>query len=150
MDPAIREAADRRFQEALEATGARDPRDFYRKALRELKEVKPWAYDQAVGHFQEVLVPSIASGDAEPLTAWRDYGRIIAQATAEGRTVEVDETGRSQPFTAETPLDRLVLHIPEDKVGRAILVSLPAEPSSAQRATFELLVRGKQRLPEDS
>ena len=150
MDPAIKEAADRRFDEALESTGARDPREFYRKALRELKEVDSAAYDRAVGHFQEVLVPSIASGGAEPLAAWREYGCLIAEATAEGRTVEVDETGLSGPFTPESPLDRMVLHLPDGRGGRAILVSLPPNPTPAQRATYDLLVMGKHRLHGDS
>ena len=146
MDPAIKEAADRKFQEALDATGARDPRDFYRQALRELKDVNTSAYDRAVHHFQEVLVPSIASGEAEPLTAWREYGLLLAQVTADGRTVEVDETGRAKPYTPDTSMDRMVLHVPDAKGQRAILVSLPPDPSPAQKATYSLLVQRKQRL----
>ncbi len=144
MEQRSREEADRRFEEALNATGARDPRDFYRGALRELKETDPSGYDQAVRYFQEVLVPSIASGEAEPLQAWRAYGCMVAQLTAPGQTVEIDETGRSAPFTPEASMDRLVLQLPEER-GRALLVSLPANPSRAQRATWELLVQGKQR-----
>ena len=148
MDPSTREEADRRFQEALDAAGARDPRDFYRQALRELKEIDSAAYDRAVGHFQDVLVPSIASGEAEPLRAWRDYGLLLAEATAQGRTVEIDETGRSEPYHPDTSLDRMVLHLPDDKGRRAILVALPPTPSRAQRATYDLLVGGKHRLPD--
>ena len=147
MDRAARTEADRRFQEAMEAAGARDPRDFYRQSLRDLKESNPQGYARAVGHFQDVLVPAIASGEAEPLSAWREYGRLIAEVTAPGRTVEIDETGRSRPYSPDSPLDRLVLHIPDEKGVRAILVSLPPTPSTAQRASFELLVRGKQRIP---
>ena len=147
MDRAAREEADRRFAEAMEATGARDPRDFYRQALKDLKESNPAGYDRAVGHFQNVLVPAIASGETEPLGAWREYGRLIAEVTAPGKTVEIDETGKSRPYVPESPLERLVLHIPEERGRRAILVSLPPKPSLAQRATFELLVRGKQRVP---
>jgi len=148
MDDAIKAEADRVFLEALERTGARDPRDFYRKSLRGLRQVNPDGYEKAVAHFQEVLVPSIANGDAKPLQAWREYGRLIAEVTVSGRTVAIDETGRSFPFEAEAPLDRLVLHLPDTKSGRAILVSLPPTPSQAQRATYELLVAGKHRLPE--
>ena len=150
MDDAIKAEADRVFSEALERTGARDPRDFYRKSLRGLRQVDPSGYDKAVAHFQEVLVPSIANGDAEPLKAWREYGRLIAEVTVSGRTVAIDETGRSEPFESDAPMDRLVLHLPDTKSGRAILVSLPPEPSQAQRATYELLVAGKHRLPESS
>jgi hypothetical protein len=146
MGDAVREEADRRFQEALERSGARDPRDYYRKALRELRNVDPGEYDRAVAHFQDVLVPSIANGESEPLWAWREYGRLIAELTVAGRTVSIDETGRAEPFDPDVPTDRLVLHLPDSKGSRAILVSLPPTPSSAQRATYDLLVAGKHRI----
>ena len=146
MDEGIRKEADRRFEGALEATGARDPRDFYRKALRELKERNPEGYDQAVGHFQNSLVPSIAAGEVEPLGAWREYGRLIAEFFEEGQTVAIDETGRSLPYDPETPMGWLVLHVPKTKGSRAILVALPPEPSPAQRATYDLLVRGRHTI----
>jgi len=146
MDKVLKEEADRRFEAALESSGARDPRDFYRKALRELREADPGGYDQAVSHFQEVLVPSVASGESDPLWAWREYGRLIAEVTAEGRTVAIDKTGRSQPFLPDAPMDRLVVQLPEARGGRAILVPLPPTPTSAQRAAYELLVTGKHRL----
>jgi hypothetical protein len=147
MDPVIKAEADRRFETAVRATGARDPRDFYRESLRALKESNPKGYDRAVDHFREVLVPGIASGDLEPLRAWRDYGLLLAELTAPGRTVQIDGTGRAEAFSPEAPLDHLVLHLPQEKGVRAILVALPAVPSPAQRATFDLLVSGKQRLP---
>jgi hypothetical protein len=150
MDDATRTEADRRFMAALEETGARDPRDFYRKALRGLKDVNPSGYQKAVGHYQEVLVPSIAEGEVEPLRAWRDYGRLIAEVTAPGRTLAIDETGRASPFHDEAPMDSLVIHLPEARGTRALLVSLPPTPSRAQRATYELLVAGKHRLPESA
>ena len=147
MDEATKKEADRRFEEAIQATGARDPRDFYRTALRELKGSNPDGYDKAVTHFQKVLGPSVASGKAEPLTAWREYGCLIAEMTCQGRTVAIDETGLSKPYSPQSSLDQLVLHLPDGKGLRAILVSLPPKPTPAQLATYDLLVRGKQRLP---
>jgi hypothetical protein len=147
MDQTAKAEADRRFEEAVEATGARDPRDFYRQALRDLKEPNPAGYARAVAHFQNVLVPGIVSGDLEPVKAWREYGRLIAEETAAGTTVEIDETGRSRPYSPDSAMSLLVLHLPDEKGARAILVSLPPSPSPAQRASFELLVRGKQRVP---
>jgi len=147
MDPAIKAEADRRFEAAMKAAGARDPRDFYRGSLRALKESDPGGYDRAVDHFRDVLVPGIASGELDPLGAWRDYGLLLADLTAPGRTVQIDGTGRAEAFTPEAPLDRLVLHLPREKGIRAILVALPAVPSPAQRATFDLLVSGKLRQP---
>ena len=41
MDERIKSEADRKTEEALQAQGARDPRDFYRKALRGLRETNP-------------------------------------------------------------------------------------------------------------
>ena len=146
MDEGTRKEADRRFEEALDATGARDPRDFYRKALRELKERNPAGYDRAVNHFQTSLVPSIAAGEVEPLGAWREYGRLIAEVFEEGQTVAIDEVGKSLPYDPGTPMDWLVLHLPKGKGSRAILVSLPPEPSPAQRATYDLLVRGRHTI----
>jgi len=148
MSPSTKEEADRIFQEALAASGARDPRDFYRGALRELKDVNAPGYDEAVHHFRAILVPGIASGKAEPLRAWREYGRLIAQLTEPGTTVEIDDTGLSRPFTPDSPLDRLVLHLPHEKGKKALLVSLPPTPTPAQRAAYDLLARGKLRLPD--
>ena len=146
MDDEIKRTAEERFEAAREAAGARDPRGFYRDTLRDLKEVNPAGYDEAVRHFQETLVPSIASGEAEPLEAWREYGRLLAELMGPGRTVAVDESGRAEPYQSQAPMDRLVLHIPDEKRSRALLVSLPPEPSPAQLATYQLLVKGKQRL----
>ena len=148
MDDALTKKADERFQEALEQAGARDPRDFYRKSLRELKTINPGEYERAVVHYQDVLVPSIAKGEADPLPAWREYGLLIAQATSPGRTVAIDETGGAVTFEPGTPMDRLILHLPDTKGTRAILVALPPTPSQAQRATYDLLVAGKHKLPD--
>lgn len=147
MDDATRKEADRRFEESIAASGARDPRDFYRRALRDLKEVNPDGYRKAVDHFQTVLGPAVASGEAEPLTAWREYGRLLAELTGKGRTVSIDETGRAHPYSPDDSMDLLVLHLPDAKGGPGILVSLPPNPSAAQRATYQLLVQGKHRLP---
>ena len=147
MDEDIRKEADRRFEEARAATGARDPRDFYRKALRELKDVNPSGYETAVQHFQEVLVPTIASGEAEPLGAWREYGRLIAELTGPGRTLAIDRSGLGEPYSPQAPMDRLVIHLTDARGTKGILISLPPDPSPAQLATYHLLVQGKQRLP---
>jgi hypothetical protein len=148
MEEAMREEADRWLEEALKRSGARDPRDLYRESLRELRRSNARGYDRAVDHFQTVLVPSIASGRAEPLQAWREYGRLLAEAVADGRTVAIDGTGRAHPYEPDAPMDWLILHLPEAKTARALAVSLPAEPTQAQRATYELLVKGSHRMPE--
>jgi hypothetical protein len=141
-------AAEKALKEALKTTGVSDPRDAQRQNLRALRQVNPGGYDEAVAYYQDTLVPAIASGRADPLRAWRDYGRKLAELTVEGRTVEIDGTGRAKPCSADPPLESLILHVPEGKKGtRALLVSRPIHPTPAQEATYHLLVLGKQRLP---
>ncbi|HSG07090.1 MAG TPA: hypothetical protein VLA36_01945 [Longimicrobiales bacterium] len=137
--------ADKRLEEALAREGARDPREFYRERLRELKQANPGGYAQAVAYYRDRLLPEVADGDGEPLSAWTEYGRRLAEALAPGRTVAVDGTGRSHAYAAPAPRDVLVLHFPEGKSTRAILVGLPSQLTSAQRATYDVLVSGKQK-----
>lgn len=144
MSDEITETADRVLEEALERTGARDPRDFYRERLRSLKSSDPEAYEEAVEYYRQTLLPKVAEGEEEPLAAWTEYGRTLAQAVAPGRTVSIDETGRSRPYEGPTR-DHLILHLPDDTGTRALLVGLPPELSPAQRATYDVLVAGKNR-----
>jgi hypothetical protein len=139
--------ADRRLEEALATTGARDPREFYRERLRELKQANPDGYAEAVAFYRDELIPEVASGVGDPLVAWTEYGRRLAEALAPGRTVAVDATGRAHAYEPPAPLDHLILHLPGGRGGRALLVGLPAELTSAQRATYDVLVAGRQKLP---
>ena len=88
MSDDLQAEADLRLEEALTDTGARDPREFYRECLRNLKQADQQAYEEAVGYYREILVPSLAQG-ADPLPAWTEYGRRLALLTAPGRTVMV-------------------------------------------------------------
>lgn len=137
-------AADRILEEALERTGARDPREYYRERLRELKRSNATGYGEAVEYYRNTLIPEVTSGARDPLDAWTRYGRRLAEALAPGRAVEVDTTGRAHPATERPPLDRLVLHMPEDKRSRALLVALPPQLSAAQKATYDVLIGGKR------
>jgi len=141
-----RERADAHLEKALEETGARDPRQFYRDRLRELRERDKGAYEKGVRYFEETLVPAVASGRVEPLGAWTEYGRHLAELTAPGRTVAVDPTGRSRPYEPPPTPDGLVLHLPHAGGGWALVVGLPPRLSEAQRATYDWLVAGRQRL----
>ncbi len=141
-----REEADRRFEDALAASGARDPREYYRERLRELKAESPHAYERAVDYFDRVLVADVASGDVDPVQAWLAYGRELAELTAPGTTVEVDPSGKRHPHSAPTAPDRLVLHLPDQRNRRAILVGLPPELTPPQRATYDLLVAGRLKI----
>jgi hypothetical protein len=142
MSNPLRERADRRFEEALNASGARDPREFYRTRLRELKTHSPEAYRRAVAYYEERLIPAVVVEGSDPLAEWMGYGRYLAELTAAGETVQLDPTGRSHPYAAPVPPDHLVLHLPRAAAGRALVVGLPRELSPAQRAAYDLLVRG--------
>jgi len=138
--------ADRRLEEALARDGARDPREFYRERLRELKQADADGYANAVAYYRDTLIPAVASGEVDPMEAWTAYGTRLAEWMAPGRTIAVDETGRAHTYEAPAPRTHLLLHLPSGKGGRALLVGLPAELSPAQRATYDVLVGGKQKL----
>jgi hypothetical protein len=148
MTDSLTAVADNALEAALAATGARDPREFYRERLRELKRLRPDEYEAAVAYYSETLIPEVARGARDPLEAWTEYGRRLAAALAPGRTVGIDETGRAHPWLG-SERDRLVLHLPDDNGARALLVGLPPTLSDAQRATYDVLVTGKQRLGAD-
>jgi len=148
MSDEITTEADRRLEEALERGGARDPREFYRDRLRDLKGADPRGYEKAVAYYRDTLLPSVASGEAEPLAAWTEYGRRLAEALAPGRTVSIDGSGRALPYQPPPAPDRLILHLPDEKGARALLVGLPPDLTPAQRATYDVLIRGRQKLPD--
>ena len=144
MTDDLREKADARFEAALAATGARDPRDYYRSRLRELKESNPEGYADAVAYYQSTLVTSIAEQEADPLRAWQTFGLRIAQLSAPGRAVAVDPAGRSRTFEPPGKPEDMILHLPDARNRLALLVGLPPEPSAAQTATYRWLVKGRR------
>ena len=145
MSDDVSQEAERRLEIALAESGARDPRGFCRERLRGLKHTSPGGYEKAVEYYREVLIPEVASGDTHPLHAWTEYGRRLASMLAPGNTVHIDGSGRARAYESPTR-DGLVLHFPDEKGSRALLVGLPDEPSPAQQATFDVLVSGKQRI----
>ena len=147
MSETLITTAEQALEAALATSGARDPRDFYRERLRELKQVNPESYRAAVTYYREVLIPEVASGAGTPLDAWIEYGRTLAEALAPGRTVSIDDTGKSHNYEG-VDSSGLILHLPQETGARALLVSLPVTMSSAQRATYDVLVKGKQRAQE--
>jgi hypothetical protein len=136
------------LEHALDRDGATDPRGLCRERLRDLKEGNRGAYEEAVRHYEEIVVPGIASGALDALDAWTEYARRLAELIAPGRTAAIDESGRALPYEPGSWREKLVLHLPHAGSGRALLVALPREPSEAQRATCEWLVLGRQKLPE--
>jgi hypothetical protein len=144
MSESLASTAERVLEAALAESGGRDPRDFYRERLREIKRLRPEDYQRAVSYYSETLLPEVAGGKREPLAAWTEYGRRLAEALAPGRTVSIDASGRAHTYETAAP-DRLILHLPDDKGAKALLVALPSALTREQRATYDVLVSGKQR-----
>ena len=148
MDKETQDRADQIFEETLARTGARDPREFYRERLRELKAAAPDAYREAVAYYENELVPAIAEAGEDPLMAWQQFGCRVAELTVDGAPTEIDPTGRRLPYSPPTPSDRMVLHVPGGSKGNALVIGLPPELSAAQLATYDLLVGGRQKMRE--
>ncbi len=138
--------ADSRYSEAVASTGARDPREFYREMLRTLRERSEAEYAEAVAGYQEGVVRGIAERGIDPLEAWLAFGVELAGRVHPGRAVVIDSSGRAAPFSPPPRWEALILHLPEARGVRAIPVSIPPRPSDAQKATLDLLVRGKLKL----
>ena len=149
MNDTVAAAAERALEIALAESGARDPRDFYRERLRELKQLRPDEYRSLVAYYTDTLLPEVAHDRRDALVAWTEYGRRLAEALAPGRTVQIDDTGRALPYDPAGCVG-LVLHLPRDAGARALLVALPRSLTSAQRATYDVLVSGKQRIGSDA
>lgn len=145
-DPDLRARADERFARVLQDTGARDPRDFYRKQLVALKAADANAYRRALAYYDQELIPAVARDDSDALGEWLEYGRFLATLTGPGRTVQINGEGRARDYARPVPLDALVLHLPERTTAPAVIVGLPAALTPAQRASYDLLVKQAQSL----
>ena len=143
-DPELRARADARYEAALQAAGARDPRGFYRERLKALKESDPAAFSRALAYFEQTLIPAVARADSDPIAEWLEYGRMLASAAEPGRTVQIDATGQASDYARPVPPDALVLHLPDASTRPALVVGIPARLSPAQRAAHDLLVRQSQ------
>ncbi|HEU4562922.1 MAG TPA: hypothetical protein VFS20_34140 [Longimicrobium sp.] len=145
-DPDLRARADERFARVLQETGARDPRDFYRKQLVALKAADANAYRRALAYYDQELIPAVAREDSDALGEWLEYGRFLATLTGPGRAVQIDGEGRARDYARPVPADALVLHLPERTTAPAVIVGLPATLTPAQRASYDLLVKQSQSL----
>jgi hypothetical protein len=145
-DPDLRARADERFERALAASGARDPRAFYRDQLRALKEASPEGFRRALAYFEERLIPAVADEGSDPLAEWLEYGRVLASLSTPGRTVSIDPGGRARDYERPVAPDAVVLHLPENTSQKAVVLGIPPKLSPAQRASYDLLVKQAQAL----
>jgi hypothetical protein len=142
--PDVKMRADARLADAALALGLADPRPPLRNRLRELKDAHPAAFERALRHYDEAVLPELADG-ADPLAAWADWTRSLAELTSPGRLLAIDATGRAAPFAAPTP-GTMVLFVPDDAAAGVLVGLAPTEPSSAQQATVQLLVERRLAL----
>lgn len=141
MDEDLRARADQRFERARQQTGARDPRNFLRDQLRELKGSNPDAFRRALRYFEETLIPTVADEASDPVAEWLEYGRLLASLAVPGRTVQIDTGGRARDYARPVPLEAMVLHLPENAARPALVLGIPPKLSPAQRAAYDLLVK---------
>ena len=146
MDQNAQKEADRRYERRIGETGARDPREFYREILKELRESDGEAYREMVARHQSEVVLLLEQGKRDPLLTWLEFGRTLAQRVAPGKLLRVDPTGRAMPAPEKLSWEDLLLHVPDERRSRALPVGIPPEPTPAQRATLDLLVKGQTRL----
>ena len=140
----LRARADERFERALQQTGARDPRAFFRDQLRDLKANDAGAFRRALRYYEETLIPAVADEGSDPVAEWLEYGRVLASLSTPGRTVQIDTTGRARDYARPVPPDAMVLHLPENAARPALVLGIPPKLSPAQRASYDLLVKQSQ------
>jgi hypothetical protein len=152
MDTALRTRAVARLTAAARAKGLADPRAPYRERLRVLRQTEPDAFERAIEHYEQHVLPSLA--DAEPLPVWIEYGRFLATLTGAGKVTRIDESGRATSWSPDSPAALvskwtagvpvgLVLFIPDDAAADVMVLCQPVSPSDAQQATLRLLVERK-------
>lgn len=150
MTQSEQSAADAHFARQLGETGSRDPREFYRQLLRELKDADAEAYEEMVNRYRSGVAEPIEKGADNPLALWLSFGIEVANRLHPGRTMVIGEDGRGRSFEPPPDHRQLLLHLPDDARTRAIPVGIPPEPTPAQSATLDLLVQGRTRLPESA
>jgi hypothetical protein len=141
-DESRKALAEARLEEALSLNGLEDPRPAYRERLRALREAGGDAFERALRHYEEATLPALAD-DADPLTVWVEYGRVLGELTSPGRLLHIDAEGRSAPYEPPPAGGFLLLHVPDDTSAPILAATMPRAASPAQRATYSLLVERK-------
>ncbi|HUP88970.1 MAG TPA: hypothetical protein VM100_06460 [Longimicrobiales bacterium] len=141
MDNTAKQRSDDLTQQAIAAGKLEDFREDFRERLRWLKDNRPQSFSQALSHYNDVLVPNVAAGNAA-LKEWLQYGRLLGDLSGAGKVVAIDETGRARDSSDE--LNLLVLHLPDDTAVPALALIIPRELTAAQRSTLDLLANRRK------
>jgi hypothetical protein len=145
MSTESRRQADERLAAALADAGAADRRDDYRDRLRVLKRDNTAEFRRMTEHYEQIVLPDLLAA-ADPLRVWIEFGMTLGGSAGPGRVAAVDGTGRSATWVGEYAAGELLLWIPDDRQAEALPLMVPAEPTAAQEATLDLLVRKKLSL----
>jgi len=125
------------YEAALADRGLEDVQPRYRRLLVELKRRDAGSYERAVARYKEEV--ETCQDDPSALTAWVGYGAWLASELAPGQLVSIDKNGRSRPISGSPPLGTFLMQIPSESRQRALVVTLPLDPSDAQREAVSLL-----------
>ena len=142
MDEETKARADARLEAALADGDRRDPRPFYRHALRYLRKENPAAFQRALDYFENELIPASLAED--PLQAWLEYGQLLAGELGAGRVLDLDDTGRAHTVENAALARGLLLFLPDDPRTPVLVLRYPADATPSQQAAHELLVEGRQ------
>jgi len=145
MSADSRRKADERLAAALADVAAADLRDDFRDRLRTLKRDDAAEFRRVTDHYEKVVLPDLL-GSPDPLRVWVDFGVVLGGTTGPGKVAAIDGTGRSATWSGECAAGELLLYLPDDRQADALPLLVPAEPSAAQSATLDLLVRKKLSL----
>ena len=145
MSAESRRKADERLVAALADAAAADRRDDFRDRLRTLKRDNAAEFRRVTEHYERVVQPELLAAP-DPLRVWVEFGVTLGGTSGPGRVAVIDGTGRSARWVGEYAASELLLWLPEDRQADALPLLVPAEPSPAQEATLDLLVRKKLSL----
>jgi hypothetical protein len=78
---------------------------------------------------------------------WTEYALMLVRLSeTPGALVRIDATGRAWPYEPPLVPSDPLLHLPDDPREPGTLISAPREPSPAQTAAIDLLIRGATAL----
>ena len=137
--------AEARLAAAFAEHGLADGRPAYRQHLRALREIDATGFEEALRHYEDVVVPALCD-EPDALSTWIDYGAWLGDRTGDGRIVAIDETGRAGTYRSPYTAGTLVLRVPANPSDPVIPAAVPGTPSQAQQATIWLLVEKRLAL----
>ena len=126
------------YSRALAEHGLDDVQPRYRKLLLKLKAQDAAGYEDAVARYR-TEVEEKAQASSEPLGVWLAYGAWLAGQIEPGDLITISKTGRATPAAGPPPMGPMLIHLPEARNRRGLVIAMPSSPSDAQRETAALL-----------